>query len=349
MSALNPTQLIELVGKQEERFNKLDLANGRILDFTQECLFARQQLLKNNFTLDAAAKNPNSLQAAILSVAAIGISLNPALAHAYLVPRAGAICLDISYQGLKKIATDSGSIKWAKAELVYASDEFTWNGPNTLPTHKANPFATAEERGAVVGGYCIAKLPDGEVMIETMSEADFQKIKSTSKASSGPWITFPDEMRKKSLIKRAYKSWPQTPHRMRLDTAVEALHESEGMAYTIDQHGEYMSLLQSEDAVGMFLFTQSLKRENEQALIALYNSFEPGQKVENKRRSAALENKGREQVQEWAANLSACVTADDPHGVSEIMDDLTPDQTEAVLARLNNETISALEQMRKAA
>ena len=87
----NPAQLIELVKAQEPRFREMDIANGRILDFTQECLFARQQLLKNNFTLDTAAKNPNSLQAAILNVAAIGVSLNPALSHAYLVPRDGAI------------------------------------------------------------------------------------------------------------------------------------------------------------------------------------------------------------------------------------------------------------------
>lgn len=352
MSNLNPAQLIERVHEQKDRFTKLDMANGRLLDFTQECLFARQQLLKNNKTLEAASKNPNSLQAAILNVAAIGISLNPATAHAYLVPRDGAICLDISFRGLVKIATDSGSIKWAKVELVYESDTFEWLGPSTVPVHRADPFAPKDKRGAMIGGYCIAKLPDGDTLIETMGAEQIYKIRNTSKAyktNSGPWVDWPDEMAKKTIIKRAYKSWPQTPNRIRLDRAVETLHESEGTAFTIEQQGEYLNLLQNGDAVGMFLFTQSLKRENEQALIALYNNFEPGQKVENKKRSTALENAGREMLQEWAANLTACVTSDDAHGVAEIMEDMTPTQTEAVLALLNNETITTLEQMRKAA
>ena len=97
-------QAIDIIKKQESKFMELDAANGSLVDFAQECLFARQQLLKNEFTLKTAANNPNSLQAAVLNVAAIGISLNPASAHAYLVPRDGAICLDISYRGLSKLS-----------------------------------------------------------------------------------------------------------------------------------------------------------------------------------------------------------------------------------------------------
>lgn len=137
---------LDLIKKQEARFLEMDAANGKLLDFTQECLFARQQILKNDFTLKVASQNGNSLQAAILNVAAIGISLNPASQHAYLVPRDGAICLDISYRGLVKLATDSGAIKWAKVELVYENDTFSWNGPAEAPTHNADPFS---ERGAI--------------------------------------------------------------------------------------------------------------------------------------------------------------------------------------------------------
>src|SRR5699024_2773328 len=158
---------------------------------------------------------------------------NPAQQHAYLVPRDGKICLDISFRGLVYLATDSGAIKWAKAELVYENDEFEWLGPSTVPTHKADPFS--EDRGKLVGGYVIAKMPDDEVMIETMSAHENDKVRATSSAKNGPWKTWFEEMAKKTLIKRAYKPWPQTPARRRLDTAVEALHESEGSAFTLEQ------------------------------------------------------------------------------------------------------------------
>jgi len=345
----NPKELIELVKQQEPRFRELDMANGRILDFTQECLFARQQILKNNFTLDVAGKNPNSLQAAILNVAAIGISLNPALSHAYLVPRDGAICLDISFRGLVKIATDSGAIRWAKVELVYASDTFEWCGPAAAPVHKANPFASKEERGEMIGGYCIAKLPDGDVMTEVMSAEDIYKVRDTSKAwkkSGGPWKDWPDEMAKKTVMKRAAKSWPQTPNRQRLDTAVDALHEAEGTAYTIDEHIEFMRLLQSSDAVGFSLFMGS---KSETVQIALFNSFEKGEISENKTKARDLQSQGYAKLAEYLDALVCALDSDDEYGARETIEDVGEAAADWMRARLNNERRLKLEDMERAA
>lgn len=196
------------------------------LKFSAECLFAKQLILKNNTTLSTAANNPNSLRNAILNVAAIGISLNPANALAYLVPRDGSICLDISYRGMVRLATDGGNVDWAKAVLVYEGDTFEWNGPAEPPTHKADVFdsnridASAPLKG-LKGGYCIAKLTGGGYMVETMSADEILKVRDTSKAKNGPWSgPFAGEMAKKTLVKRASKSWPQSGGRERLDRAV---------------------------------------------------------------------------------------------------------------------------------
>jgi len=344
---LSAAQVIDLVKRQEDKFRQLDLSNGRILDFERECLFARQQLLKNEFTLKTAAARPHTLEAAILNVAAIGISLNPAMAHAYLVPRDGSICLDISYQGLKKLATDSGAIKWAKVELVYAADSFEWNGPSTVPTHKANPFAT--DRGAMVGGYCIAKLPDGETLIETMSAAEIDKVRLASKAQNGPWKTWPEEMAKKVIMKRAYKSWPQTPNRVRLDYAVAAMHEAEGSAYTIEQQTEFMRLIQSEDDVGLFLFINAIESEHgdDAAILpALFNSFDKGQKTSGKEKMRSLHKSGQEKLLQWAADLVACVDAQDSVGAEEILGDISQQAAEFLCLHLNTEQAHKLEQLR---
>lgn len=345
----NPKELIELVKAQEPRFREMDIANGRILDFTQECLFARQQLLKNNFTLDTAAKNPNSLQAAILNVAAIGISLNPALAHAYLVPRDGAICLDISFRGLVKIATDSGAIKWAKVELVYASDTFEWCGPAAAPIHKANPFASKEERGEMIGGYCIAKLPDGDVMCEVMSAEDIYKVRDTSKAwkkNGGPWKDWPDEMAKKTVMKRAAKSWPQTPNRQRFDTAVEALHEAEGTAYTIDEHIEFMRLLQSGDAIGLALFMAS---KSEVVQSALFNSFAKGEVSSNKAKVRELQQQGFSILLNARDVLARQIIDGDDHGAMETLQDVGDAGAEWVRGQLSPELQFKLDDMEQAA
>lgn len=336
--------VIGLVKKQAPKFMELDANNGNLVDFEQECLFARQQLLKNEFTLKTAAANPMSLQAAILNVAAIGISLNPAQQHAYLVPRDKQICLDISFRGLVKLATDSGAIKWAKAELVYENDKFTWNGPAKEPEHQADPFS---ERGAIKGGYTIAKLPDDSVLIDVMSVDEINKVRDTSKAkNNGPWVNWYEEMAKKTLIKRAYKSWPQTEARVRIDKAVEILNEHEGTAYTLEQQAHYLTLLRNGDGLEFYAYRHTLP---EHVWIALHNSFEKGHKVKGKEQANELEKAGVEAYNACIADLIGLANDDDSSGVQEILAELSPDAYQLVFKNLPQGVQEYIEGMEKAA
>lgn len=344
-NAMTPAGLIGLVKEQEGRFNQLAQKAGDAVTFEQECLFARQQLLKNDFTLKTAAKNPNSLQGAILNVAAIGISLNPATAHAYLVPRDGAICLDISFKGLVKLATDCGAIKYAKAELVYENDSFEWCGPTTPPMHRADPFG---ERGGIKGGYCIAKMPDGEYMVEVMPVDEINKVRDTSKAfkaGKGPWVDWYAEMAKKTIIKRAYKSWPQTETRSRLDKAVEVLNEHEGTAYTIEEHGEYLKHLREENALAFYLLRRRLP---ERVWIALYNSGEKGQKVKLKEAAAALEKAGIKQFNDIKDAIAEAVDSNDLSGLQEVVEELTQEESDAIIPDMEDKYQQAVKAIKEA-
>src|SRR5690606_33352025 len=117
---------------------------------------------------------------AINNVAAIGISLNPARKQAYLVPRDNKVCLDISYIGLVDLATQSGSIAWAKAELVFEQDEFELGAPGCAPRHKFNPFA--KDRGDCIGAYVVAKTPAGDFLTDAMSIDEINAIRDRSAA-----------------------------------------------------------------------------------------------------------------------------------------------------------------------
>ena len=238
--------LIQFVKQQEPLF--VGALTDSSLTWAKECQFAIQLFQRNQKLAETAVANPTSAQNAIINVAAIGISLNPASKLAYLVPRDGMVCLDISYMGLLHIAQSAGVIKWGQCKLVHASDQYETLGLDKAPAHKYAPFATPDERGPVIGGYCTVKTADGDYLTEEMSYAEIEEIRKVSKAGSspkGPWVNFWSEMARKTIVKRAYKYWPRAD---RLDNAVDILNETEGvftepvMAYTPESE-----VIQSEE------------------------------------------------------------------------------------------------------
>lgn len=223
--------LIEgLVFDARQRFDSV--AVDRSITFDREAEFAIQVLTGNDFAMKTALMNKGSVIAAVSNIAAVGLSLNPAKKQAYLVPRDGKICLDISYMGLLDLAIASGSIKWGQAELVFQADTFTLNGFDKPPLHQRDPFKT--DRGAVVGAYTVVKTLDGDYLTSCMTAEEIFAIRDRSQAwksfkagkskSAGPWSSDEGEMMKKTVIKRAYKLWPKTD---RLDVAIHHLNTGE--------------------------------------------------------------------------------------------------------------------------
>lgn len=224
----------------QDRFNSI-ATQDKLVTWQRESMFALQALTKNAYLQKVASENPGSLRDAIINVAACGITLMPAAQYAALVPRDGAVCLDIMYRGLIKIATDAGSIRWVQADVVYATDTFTFRGMTQEPIHEAQPFA--KNRGEIVGVYCVAKTDQGDILTEIMSVEDVIKIRDRSqyyaKQKKGPWVTDFGEMAKKTVIKRARKTWPESKseaHNERLQRATVLANHADG--YTDGLNGE---------------------------------------------------------------------------------------------------------------
>lgn len=227
-------------GIQEAKHRFLEISGGS-LNYSEEEIFAMQMLTRNDYVFGVANKSPYSVQLAMVNVAATGLTLNPAMGYAYLVPRDGQIMLDISYKGLIKIATDTGSIVWARAEPVYENDQFTYLGPAAMPQIKADPF---RDRGEIIGAYCVAKTVDGDMLTEVMDRAAIEVIRDKSTAytkgaagKKGPWEDFFSEMCRKAVIKRARKTWPYTDRNGRLATAIDIANQAEG-GYTLEGTGD---------------------------------------------------------------------------------------------------------------
>ncbi|AUR92895.1 RecT family protein [Vibrio phage 1.178.O._10N.286.45.E12] len=256
--------IVEFVNNQEQFFTPV--VADESINWSKESQFAIQAFQKNDYLAKIATSNPTSAQNAIINVAAIGITLNPASKLAYLVPRDGGVCLDISYMGLLHIAQQAGSILWGQCKLVHANDTYESNGLDKAPTHKYQAFG---DRGSIIGGYCTVKTPDGDYLTEEMSLADIKKVAATSKAKKGPWQTFWEEMARKTIVKRASKYWPKVD---RLDRAIHNLNTDAGEGaqdepqpeVIIDVESHILSVIKSKGRTPEQLFnwlSQVYKRE----------------------------------------------------------------------------------------
>lgn len=208
----------------------------RSLNFDAEAGFALQILRQSSYTLGIAYNQRHSVVNAVTNVAALGITLNPAKRHAYLVPRkpkAGSdaqICLDISWMGLIDLAVRYGAIVWAQAQPVYRNDSFKLRGYDQPPQHDYDPFS--RDRGELVGAYVVAKLPSGDFLTESMSVDEIHAIRDRSEAwksgKSCPWKTDYTEMVRKTVVKRASKYWQGRDESGRLAQAIHYLNTDGG-------------------------------------------------------------------------------------------------------------------------
>ena len=156
---------------------------------------------------------PESLQGALLDVAYSGLSLSPTLAHAYLIPYGKTCKFSPGYRGLMHMAFKAGTVKSVQVNLVYQQDPTfkVWTDENGR--HIQHEENQRGKRGNVTHAYCICHLTaGGPPLIEVMSRADLDNIKAAATRRPGGgavWKQWPEEMMKKSVIRRASKHWPK--------------------------------------------------------------------------------------------------------------------------------------------
>jgi phage RecT family recombinase len=210
--------------KLEEQFIKLT----NIDTWNKEKSFA-VQLLSKNTTLQKA--DVRSIMSAIMNVANIGLSLNPASKLAYLVPRfmgGGRIevCLEASYQGLVKLITDSGSAKNVYCHLVYEGDEFQ----ESLGTSVEIVHRPKRKSDVIQLVYAVAVLSDGSKQVEVMTLKEINDIREKSesfkaykskKINSCVWVDHYEEMARKTVIRRLCKYLPKTNMWDKINTAIK--------------------------------------------------------------------------------------------------------------------------------
>jgi recombination protein RecT len=202
---------------------------NKMVRWEEESQFALQAVKNSKRLQDCELQ---TIQDAIINVAAVGLTLNPAHGYAYLVPEAvkvgteyRQVCqLRVSFKGLIKLAGDAGVAQWVRADVVKKNDTFTFNGAWNLPTHEMDPFG---DRGPSIGVYCTIRTFSGDYLTEVAPWSEVLKAKAAAKTKN-VWDQWEDEMAKKFIIKRAAKQWPKGGGIEHLSQAISVIDQYEG-------------------------------------------------------------------------------------------------------------------------
>lgn len=153
-----------------------------------------------------------SLMAALMSSAQLGLEPDGILGHAYLISYKNnkkgiyEAQFQVGYRGLIALARRSGQVESFQAQVVYEHDKFDFAyGLNERLDH----VPVNKDRGPMKWAYAIVKFKDGGHAFDVMTKEDIEKIKRGSKASNdGPWKTHESEMWRKTVAKRLAKYLP---------------------------------------------------------------------------------------------------------------------------------------------
>lgn len=157
--------------------------------------------------------HPMTFIGAMMTAAQLGLEPNTPLGQAYLIPfwnskaRRMECQFQLGYKGMIDLAYRSGQISSIQAHVVHENDTFEYSF-GLEPTLKHVPAIS--DRGGPVAVYAVFKTKDGGFGYEVMSWEDAMAHgKNFSKSfGSGPWQTNPEEMAKKTVLKKVLKYAP---------------------------------------------------------------------------------------------------------------------------------------------
>lgn len=173
--------------------------------------------------MTAISKNPklaectqNSFMGALLTSAQLGLECNTPLGQAYLIPfyNSKAKTTDcefqLGYQGLIDLCYRTKQYKTIQARVVYEGDDFTYEyGLEEKLIHRPK-----EQSNTPIYVYAYYELINGAKSFEVMSwDAIMEYAKKYSmavqKGWTSPWQTNPEEMAKKTMLKKVLKFAPK--------------------------------------------------------------------------------------------------------------------------------------------
>nr|DAK81731.1 MAG TPA: RecT protein [Bacteriophage sp.] len=202
------TQIVE---KKENNSNfsivladKLESVSDALPKDFNKARFVQNALALVNENPNIAKYGQQKIMSGLLKGAYLGLDFYSK--ECYLVPYGNDLNYQTDYRGAKKLAKKYSirPIKDIYAKLVHEGDLFDEkiiDGEQSFD-FKPKPF----NDGKIIGAFAVVLYTDGGMAYDTMSLADLENTRKSSKASNSPaWKNFTGEMYKKTVLHRLCK------------------------------------------------------------------------------------------------------------------------------------------------
>lgn len=171
--------------------------------------FTRIALTVIRQSRDLQRCRPESVLGALMTSAQLGLEPGP-LGEAYLVPYKDECTFITGYQGMIKLAFQSGQIRHIDADMVREGDQFEYaKGADPKLLH----IPALTDRGDPICYYAVASFVQGGHVAVVLSPEDVNRTRDRSPSARGkssPWHSDYDAMAKKTCIRQLSKFLPMS-------------------------------------------------------------------------------------------------------------------------------------------
>lgn len=127
--------------------------------------------------------------------------------------------------GLIKTVRNTGNVASIRAKLVYKGESWIESDVNGIATYKHERNFSGmgdidDTPGNIIGAYAVINYKDGFWEMEAMSRGQIDRVRAISRSKKGPWLTWPDEMAKKTVLRRLIKRVERSAELYLLDSAI---------------------------------------------------------------------------------------------------------------------------------
>lgn len=196
-------------------------------DVAKEIMYAIEIVKQNSAMQESDAQ---TVLQCCFDVVASGLTLNPVLGYAYLVPFKRKCKVMPSYKGLSSLVYSAGAIKAINAQIVRENDKFSLDLANNVNPVEHN--ITLGFRGKPIGVYAIATFANGSKQAEVMTvdelyavrgmSEDYKYKKGNNKEEEALWVKHESEFFRKTVVKRLIKYLPKSESQaIKLGNAVD--------------------------------------------------------------------------------------------------------------------------------